>query len=49
MTLSVKEYLWGYQDPLLKQLKSIIPDVIGNDQVSLFGSTVSIVYVAFLS
>ena len=41
MTLSIREYLWGYQDPLLHILKREFPELVTNDQVAVFGSTVS--------
>jgi len=40
MKRTVKEYLWGYQDPVLSGLKSLLPELIPNDQISVFGSAV---------
>ncbi|CAF4507208.1 unnamed protein product, partial [Rotaria magnacalcarata] len=34
MQLTVKEYLWGYQDPILSLLKNRLPQLVMNDQVS---------------
>lgn len=41
MTRSVREYLWGYQDPLLHELKKLVPELVWDDEVSLFGEVVS--------
>ncbi len=38
--MTVKEYLWGYQDPILSTLKRQLPQLVSNDQVSVFGSVV---------
>ncbi|CAF0903804.1 unnamed protein product [Rotaria sordida] len=40
MKLSVKEYIWGYQDPLLYTLKSQFPELITDDQVSVYNASV---------
>jgi hypothetical protein len=40
MQMTVKEYLWGYQDPILSTLKRQLPQLVSNDQVSVFGSVV---------
>jgi hypothetical protein len=40
MQKTVKEYLWGYQDPILSTLKRQLPQLVSNDQVSVFGSVV---------
>jgi hypothetical protein len=40
MQRTVKEYLWGYQDPLLSMGKRLLPQLISSDQVSVFGSVV---------
>ncbi|CAF3703471.1 unnamed protein product [Rotaria socialis] len=40
MTRSVREYLWGYQDPLLHIFKKILPEIVLDDQIALFGSAV---------
>ncbi|CAF2399961.1 unnamed protein product [Rotaria sp. Silwood2] len=36
MKRSVKEYIWGYQDPLLHMLKSEFPSIITDDEVSAY-------------
>ncbi len=41
MKLTVKEYLWGYQDPILAYLKSRLFPIVSNDQVSVFASVVT--------
>jgi hypothetical protein len=41
MTRSIGEYLWGYEDPLLHELKSLFPELVSDDRVALFGSVVS--------
>jgi hypothetical protein len=41
MTLTVKELLWGYQDPLLHLLKQELPDLVTDDRVSVFDVLVS--------
>jgi hypothetical protein len=48
MYRTVKEYLWGYQDPLLHMLKKDFPDIVTSDQVSAFSASV-ILYSYFLS
>ncbi len=40
MQRTVKEYLWGYQDPILGILKNRLPQLVSNDQISVFGSKV---------
>jgi hypothetical protein len=40
MQRSVKEFLWGYQDPFLRDLKEIFPTFIASDQVSVFYASV---------
>ncbi|CAF3376522.1 unnamed protein product [Rotaria sp. Silwood1] len=40
MKLSVKEYIWGYQDPLLHVLKSEFPDIITDDEVSVYNAAI---------
>lgn len=40
MKRTVKEYLWGYEDPLLSGLKAILPDLVPNDQISIFAAAV---------
>jgi hypothetical protein len=40
MQKTVKEYLWGYEDPILSTLKRQLPQFVSNDQVSVFGSVV---------
>jgi len=40
MQRTVKEYLWGYQDPILNILKKELPQLVTDDQVSVFGSVV---------
>jgi hypothetical protein len=40
MQRTVKEYLWGYSDPILRALKKAVPQFVPNDQVSVFGSAV---------
>ncbi len=40
MQRTVKEYLWGYQDPILNILKTELPQLVSDDQVSVFGSVV---------
>ena len=40
MKRTVKEYLWGYEDPLLSYLKAILPDLVPNDQISVFAAAV---------
>jgi hypothetical protein len=40
MKRTVKEYLWGYQDPILAVLKSRLPQFVSDDQVSVFASVV---------
>ena len=41
MQRSVKEYLWGYQDPLLHILKRELPELVTDDQVSAYNVAVS--------
>lgn len=40
MQRTVREYLWGYEDPLLKTLKGFLPKLVTDDQVSVFASVV---------
>lgn len=40
MQRSVKEFLWGYEDPLLKLLQGIFPSLIASDLVSVFNASV---------
>ncbi|CAF0930952.1 unnamed protein product [Adineta ricciae] len=40
MKRTVKEYLWGYRDPILGALKDKFPSLVTNDQVSVFASAV---------
>ncbi len=40
MQRTVKEFLWGYQDPLLKLLKEVFPKIVANDEVSVFYASV---------
>lgn len=47
MQHTVKEFLWGYHDPLLGMLKSEFPDIIHDDQVSVFEASV-ILYIIIL-
>lgn len=42
MTRTVKEILWGYQDPLLHILKKDLPELVTSDVVSVFYAAVSI-------
>jgi hypothetical protein len=44
MQRTVKEYLWGYHDPLLKLLKSALPDIFTDDEVSAFYASVIFFY-----
>jgi len=48
MQRTVKEFLWGYQDPLLKLLKGIFPKLISNDEVSVYYASV-ILYIYIYS
>lgn len=41
MQRTVKEYLWGYSDPLLSQLKKILPTLVPDDQISVFATVVN--------
>ena len=41
MQRTVKEYLWGYQDPVLNSLKTALPSLVTDDQVSVFASAVN--------
>ncbi|CAF3534142.1 unnamed protein product [Adineta steineri] len=41
MQRTVKEYLWGYEDPILNILKKQLPQLVSNDQVSVFASVVN--------
>ncbi|CAF1007395.1 unnamed protein product [Adineta steineri] len=41
MQLSVKDYLWGYDDPLLKILHHEFPELVTDDKVSAFNASVS--------
>ncbi|UJR36346.1 hypothetical protein I4U23_029073 [Adineta vaga] len=41
MQHTVKDFLWGYQDPLLHILKKEFPDIVTSDQVSAFYASVS--------
>jgi hypothetical protein len=38
--LTVKEFLWGYQDPLLRTLHKEFPNIVPDDQVSVFNASV---------
>lgn len=40
MQRTVKEYLWGYSDPILSNLKKLLPQLVPNDQISVFASAV---------
>ncbi|UJR09756.1 hypothetical protein I4U23_013983 [Adineta vaga] len=40
MKRPVKEYLWGYRDPILGMLKDKLPSLVSNDQISVFASAV---------
>ena len=40
MQRTVREYLWGYEDPLLRTLKGLLPQFVTDDQVSVFASVV---------
>ena len=40
MQHSVKEFLWGYQDPLLHTLRKEFPEIVTTDQVSAFYASV---------
>ena len=42
MQHTVKEFLWGYQDPLLHSLKTKLPELVTNDQVSVYYASVYI-------
>jgi len=44
MQRTVKEYLWGYHDPLLKFLKREFPDIVSDDEVSAFYASVIFFY-----
>lgn len=48
MQRSVKEYLWGYEDPLLHILKSEFPDIVSDDQVSVFYASVILYIYIFI-
>ncbi len=48
MQRTVKEFLWGYQDPLLKLLKGIFPKLISNDEVSVYYASVILYIYLFL-
>ena len=41
MQRTVKEYLWGYEDPLLSNLKKLLPNLVPDDQISVFASAVT--------
>lgn len=41
MQRTVKEYLWGYEDPLLSGLKKILPDLVPDDHISVFAAAVT--------
>lgn len=43
MTRTVHEYLWGYRDPLLAEIKRRLPEFVWDDQIALFGDVVSVV------
>jgi hypothetical protein len=47
MRRTVKEYLWGYEDPILNTLKNRLPGLVTNDQVSVFGSVVILIEIFF--
>jgi hypothetical protein len=40
MKRTVKEFLWGYQDPILNILKTLPAQLVTDDQVSVFASVV---------
>ena len=42
MTRTVKELLWGYEDPLLRILKKDLPDLVPSDIVSVFNAAVRV-------
>jgi hypothetical protein len=42
MQRTVKEFLWGYQDPLLHKLKEKLPELVSDDQVSAYNASVII-------
>ncbi|CAF3768756.1 unnamed protein product [Rotaria sp. Silwood1] len=41
MQRTIKEYLWGYEDPILSILKNRLPQLVMNDQISVFASVVN--------
>jgi len=41
MQRTVQEFLWGYEDPLLKELKEDFPKIIPSAEVSVFNASVS--------
>ncbi|CAF0969014.1 unnamed protein product [Rotaria sordida] len=41
MQRTIKEYLWGYQDPILSILKKRLPQLVMDDQISAFASVVN--------
>ncbi|CAF2858108.1 unnamed protein product [Rotaria sp. Silwood2] len=41
MQRTIKEYLWGYQDPILSILKKRLPQLVMDDQISVFASVVN--------
>lgn len=43
MKRTVKDYLWGYQDPMLGALKKLLPQLVKNDQISVLSSVVMII------
>jgi hypothetical protein len=47
MQRTVKEFLWGYEDPLLFILKKNFPKLVPDDHVSVFNASVILFF--FLS
>ncbi|CAF0851637.1 unnamed protein product [Didymodactylos carnosus] len=43
MKRTVHEYLWGYTDPLLSLAKSMLPDLVTDDQIAVFGQAVNMI------
>lgn len=40
MQRTIREFLWGYEDPLLKTLKQLLPKLIRDDEISVFAIVV---------
>ena len=40
MQRTVKEFLWGYEDSILKFIEKEFPDFVSNDQVSVYYASV---------